>query len=57
MLSYKFNENEYCFDLFFINNNGEQIKLGDFADREDMLIYIEQKYNIVPLMVNGGNNG
>lgn len=55
MFSYKWDEKEYRYRLYTINSLGEQTELDVYIrDREDLLIYLEENYNAVILIVKGG---
>jgi len=49
-LVYSWNSDSFCFDLFSVEN-GEKHLVGEFADREDLLIYIEKKYYMANLII------
>ena len=49
-LVYSWNSDSFCFDLFSVEN-GEKHFVGEFADREDLLIYIEKKYYMANLII------
>ena len=50
-LCYRWNDNTYTFELFSIENGKEYI-IGEFDDREDLLIYIEHNYTVANLIVS-----
>lgn len=50
MLSYIWNKEEWCFDLFENNK-----LISQFADREDLLIFIEKNYKVANLIVVNNN--
>lgn len=52
VLFYKWNEDNYQFDLYKVVN-GEEQYVYSFDDREDILLYIEKKYTIANLIVRG----
>lgn len=51
-LVYSWNDDNFCFDLFSVEN-GEKHFVKDFADREDLLIYIEKSYYMANLIIRG----
>lgn len=51
-LIYEWSEEEYSWLLYELDN-GEKCIIGKFADREDLLIYIEEKYTLANLIVRG----
>ena len=53
VLTYKWNKEDYVFDLYELIEGKEQL-LASFEDREDLLIYVEKKFAIANLIIRGG---
>ena len=49
-LGYRWNSTTYMFELFSMEN-GKEYTIGEFNDREDLLVYIEHNYTVANLIV------
>lgn len=51
-LIYEWNQEEYSWLLFELKD-GEKYFIDKFDDREDLLIYLEEKYTLAKLIIRG----